>query len=254
MLLRTKNQDSRGRGMRAAAAALLAVLLLAAATTVIGVVHGARFGESTAHSGVVPSAVSGSPEPVATTVSTGIPSVASLSAAAADVTQGPDEFARAFATGLLNQDFRIPRSALLAWVQAHSAVSPEPLVMGLIPPSARPTWAVASVTDASGGTAAISDRDEWARLATLSGYQEVDIQRVSEPYAWVAAVAAGKITDPGVTAREVVAVVTRHTIEGGQPRTARTSVVLDINLEGPPTRGTWAFVTLVTYTSIEMPA
>ncbi len=126
--------------------------------------------------------------------------------------------------------------------------------MGLIPPSARPTWAVASVTDASGGTAAISDRDEWARLATLSGYQEVDIQRVSEPYAWVAAVAAGKITDPGVTAREVVAVVTRHTIEGGQPRTARTSVVLDINLEGPPTRGTWAFVTLVTYTSIEMPA
>ncbi len=77
MLLRTKNQDSRGRGMRAAAAALLAVLLLAAATTVIGVVHGARFGESTAHSGVVPSAVSGSPEPVATTVSTGIPSVAS---------------------------------------------------------------------------------------------------------------------------------------------------------------------------------
>lgn len=254
MLLRTKNRYPRDRGMRVAVAALLAVLLVAATAVVIGIVHGARSGDSAAQSEVVPSAASGSPEPVAITVATGIPSVASEAAAASDVTQGPDEFARAFAAGLLNQDFRIPRSALLAWVQAHSAVSPEPLVMGLIPPPARPTWAVASVTDASGGTAAIPDRDEWARLATLSAHQDVDIQRVSEPYAWVAAVAAGKITDPGVTAREVVAVVTRHPFEGGQPRSARSSVVLDINLEGPPTRGTWAFVTLVTYTSIEMPA
>ena len=51
----------------------------------------------------------------------------------------------------------------------------------------------------------------------------------------------------------IVAVVTRDTLENGQPRTVRSSVVLGINLEGPPTRDTWAFVTLVTYTSIVMP-
>jgi len=125
--------------------------------------------------------------------------------------------------------------------------------MGLIPAPARPTWAVTSVTDSSEGTPAVPDQREWDLLASVSGYQTVDIQRVSEPYPWVAAVAAGRISDPGVTAREIVAVVTRDTLENGQPRTVRSSVVLGINLEGPPTRDTWAFVTLVTYTSIVMP-
>lgn len=125
MLLRTTNRDLRGRGMRTAVAALLAVVFITSTAMVIGVLHGSRSGDSAAESGVVPSAVSGSAQPLPTTVATGIPSVASESAA--DVTQGPDEFARAFATGLQNQDFRTPRSALLAWVQAHSAVSPEPL-------------------------------------------------------------------------------------------------------------------------------
>jgi len=137
---------------------------------------------------------------------------------------------------------------------AHSAVSPEPLVMGLIPAPARPTWAVTSVTDSSEGTPAVPDQREWDLLASVSGYQTVDIQRVSEPYPWVAAVAAGRISDPGVTAREIVAVVTRDTLENGQPRTVRSSVVLGVNLEGPPTRDAWAFVTLVTYTSIVMPS
>ena len=126
--------------------------------------------------------------------------------------------------------------------------------MGLIPAPARPAWAVTSVTDSSEGTPAVPDQREWDLLASVSGYQTVDIQRVSEPYPWVAAVAAGRISDPGVTAREIVAVVTRNTLEAGQPRSVRSSVVLGVNLEGPPTRDTWAFVTLVTYTSIVTPS
>ena len=195
------------------------------------------------------------PGPIPPTTGTlaGTPKSAAPSELPPDLTASPDQFARTFATGLLSQDFRTSRSSLLSWVQAHSAVSPEPLVMGLIPAPARPTWAVTSVTDSSEGTPAVPDQREWDLLASVSGYQTVDIQRVSEPYPWVAAVAAGRISDPGVTAREIVAVVTRNTLEAGQSRSVRSSVVLGVNLEGPPTRDTWAFVTLVTYTSIVMP-
>ncbi len=258
MLIRHSQRRRHSRDMRVGAVVILAALLLATAAMVSPLMHRDRPSKSappSQASGTSGSAVPGpGPIPPTTGVPAGTPESAAPSELPPDPTANPDQFARTFATGLLSQDFRTSRSSLLSWVQAHSAVSPEPLVMGLIPAPARPTWAVTSVTDSSEGTPAVPDQREWDLLASVSGYQTVDIQRVSEPYPWVAAVAAGRISDPGVTAREIVAVVTRHTLEAGQSRSVRSSVVLGVNLEGPPTRDTWAFVTLVTYTSIVMPS
>jgi len=164
-----------------------------------------------------------------------------------EVTAQPDLFARAFVTHLLTQDFRSPRVDLLAWVQSHSTMSPEPLVMGLIPADLKDRWAVFSVTDSGAGLAPVPSPAEWDRLARLDARTSVEVQRVSQPYAWTSAVASGRITDPGVTGREVTALVTLHTVEGGSPHTTTTSVALSFNLEGPPTRAHWAFVTLAAY-------
>jgi len=92
--------------------------------------------------------------------------------------------------------------------------------------------------------------DEWARLAQLQGYTTVEVQRVSEPMAWSSAVSSGRITDAGVTGREVTAMVTLHIVQDGRPRVSVSSVALTLNLEGPPARPDWGFVTAVTYTQI----
>jgi hypothetical protein len=76
------------------------------------------------------------------------------------------------------------------------------------------------------------------------------VQRVSQPLAWSSAVSAGRITDPGVTGREVTALVTRQTVEAGTPRKTVTSVAVTLNLEGPPSRADWRFVGVVTYDAI----
>jgi len=169
-----------------------------------------------------------------------------------EVTTQPDLFARAFVTRLLTQDYRRPRTELLGWVQSHSTTSPEPLVMGLIPPDVRVRWAVFSVSDSAAGPVPVPSASEWDRLARLGARTTVEVQRVSQPYAWTSAVASGRITDPGVTGREVTALVTLHWVEGGSPRTSTTSVALSFNLEGPPTRALWGFVTLAAYTAVPL--
>jgi hypothetical protein len=73
---------------------------------------------------------------------------------------------------------------------------------------------------------------------------------VIEPIPWSTAVAAGEISDPGVTAREVTALVTLHTTEGGIDHRTVTSVALTLNLEGPPALSNWGFVGAVTYDAI----
>jgi len=170
----------------------------------------------------------------------------------ADVMAQPDLFARAFVTRLLTQDYRQPRTELLGWVQAHAAQSTDPLVMGLIPPDLRDKWAVFSVTDPGSGPAPVPSATEWDRLAGRSARTSVQIQHVSQPYSWTSAVATGRITDPGVTGREVTALVTLHTVDDGSPHTATTSVALSFNLEGPPTRDHWGFVTLAAYTVVPL--
>lgn len=167
-----------------------------------------------------------------------------------EATRHPDLYAAEFVKHLLTQDYRTPRAQLLAWVQSEAVQTSEPLVIAMVPPQLRDKWALFSVTDPAGGKAPIPVKDEWARLAQLQGYTTVEVQRVSEPMVWSSAVSSGRITDPGLTGREVTALVTLHTAADGRASASVASVALTLNLEGPPVRPAWGFVTVVTYTQI----
>ena len=169
-----------------------------------------------------------------------------------DAAQQPDLYAAAFTTQLLTQDYRRPREQWVSWVQAESARTEEPLVIGLVPADLRDRWAAFSVTDAHNGPAPIPTTRDWAGLAAQGGRTSVRIQRVTEPMAWTNAVEAGRITDPGITARIVSAEVTLTTTVDGHIQTVTTSVELGLEFEGPPSRGHWGFVGAVTYTAIPM--
>jgi hypothetical protein len=164
----------------------------------------------------------------------------------------PDLYAAEFVRRLLTQDYRKPRAQHLAWVQSEAASSTEPLVVGLVPAELRDRLAVFSVTTRDGSTAPIPTAGEWDALGRQHGFTTVTIDRVTEPLAWTNAVASGRITDPGITGREVAATTTRHTRDARGDHTSRFSVALRLNLEGPPTRDTWGFVTAVTYTAIPL--
>jgi hypothetical protein len=160
----------------------------------------------------------------------------------------PDLFAAAFVKALLTQDYATPRSDLLSWVQAESARTTEPTIVGLIPTQLRPKWAVFSV--ANGSTPPVPATAEWTALGLRQGQTSVQIQRVTEPVSWSTAVAAGEINDPWITAREVTALVTLHTNESGIGQTTVTSVALTLNLEGPPAQSNWGFVGAITYDAV----
>ncbi|MGH3473219.1 MAG: hypothetical protein ACRDPG_14380 [Nocardioidaceae bacterium] len=144
----------------------------------------------------------------------------------------------------------MPREALLTWVQAEATPSHEPTVVELTPTSLRSKIAVYSVTVATAGPAPVPTFATWTALGHMDGHSTVQIQRVFTPAAWTAAVATGQVSDPGVTAREVDAEVTVHTVVVGKPRTQRWSVALLMNLEGPPTRDGYGFVTLVDFREV----
>lgn len=165
--------------------------------------------------------------------------------------QQPDLYAAAFAEQLLTQDYRSSRDALLAWVQSESVPCNEPSVVGLTPAGVRDRLAVASLVDATGGPAPIPSSQTWAALGRRHGYTAVKIRRVITPPTWTSAVAAGKISDPGATAREVDADLTLHTVDAGRAQSQTYSVALTMNLEGPPTRDDYGFVTAVTYHAVE---
>jgi hypothetical protein len=162
--------------------------------------------------------------------------------------QQPDLYAAAFVKGLLTQNYTTPRDDLLSWVQAESALTTEPTVFGLIPKEVRHKWAVFSVSQ--GSTPPVPTAADWTSLGLRQARTSVQIQRVTEPVPWSTAVAAGEITDPGITAREVTALVTLHTLEAGIEHRTVTSVALTLNLEGPPALANWAFVGVVTYDAI----
>ena len=90
-------------------------------------------------------------------------------------------------------------------------------------------------------------QSDWANLAGRQGHTTVQIQRVIEPVPWASAVANGQITDPGVTARQVDATVTMHTTDHGKATVEHYSVALVVNLEGPPVRTGYGFVSAITY-------
>jgi hypothetical protein len=160
----------------------------------------------------------------------------------------PDLYATAFVKELLTQNYVTPRGDVLSWVQTESALTSEPRVVGLTPPELRSKWAVFSVSE--GPTPTVPTIADWSSLGLRHGRTTVEILRVVEPVPWSTAVAAGVISDPGVTAREVTALVTLHTIEAGINKKIVTSVALTLNLEGPPARPNWAFVGAVTYDAV----
>lgn len=164
-----------------------------------------------------------------------------------EATEQPDLYATEFVRRLLSRDYaELRRDSHLAWVQAESAATTEPLVIGLVPASARDRFAVWSVTDATAGPAPVPSQTEWAQLATHRTVDIAEVERVQQPTVWTNAVASGRITDPGVTAREVSAMVSRRSATGTQ----RFSVAVSLNLEGPPVRTAYGVVGVITYTSI----
>ena len=92
---------------------------------------------------------------------------------------------------LLTQDYAEPREVKLAWVQAESTTTTEPLVVGLIPEGLRNRMAVFSVSDSAAGDAPIPTPAVWEDLRTQHGHATVRIDRVSEPLAWSNAVFGG---------------------------------------------------------------
>ena len=172
---------------------------------------------------------------------------ARYAAVSAQARQQPDLYAAAFAGQLLTQDYRTDREQLLAWVQSESAQSTDPLVVGLTPVDLRGRMAVASIQDGVNGPGPVPSQGDWADLAGRQGHTTVQIQRVIEPVPWASAVANGQITDPGVTARQVDADVNLQTTDGGKVTAEHFSVALVVNLEGPPVRSEYGFVTAITY-------
>lgn len=162
----------------------------------------------------------------------------------------PELYAAEFTRRLLSQDYRASREDLLSWVQSESAESSDPLVVGLVPKELRDKLAVFSVSDGADGPAPVPPAVEWERLAAAGAFATARVQRVTEPLAWTNAVEAGRITDPGLTARVVSAEVFLHV----QGRIEVYSVELSLEFEGPPVRYDWGFVGAVTYTSMPMGA
>jgi Xaa-Pro aminopeptidase len=163
----------------------------------------------------------------------------------------PDLYARHLATRLLTQDYRTSRADLLAWVQSESVQSSEPRVVGLVPAELRPKLAVYSVTQALDGSAVpVPSQRDWAQWAARRAFTTVTIQKVVEPLKWSEAVASGELVDPGITAREIDAVVVTHWTERGTHKSSTHSIALSLSLEGPPARSGYGFVTAVTYQSV----
>ncbi|KJK11745.1 hypothetical protein UB45_10835 [Terrabacter sp. 28] len=167
-----------------------------------------------------------------------------------EAAQQPDLYAAEFVRRLLTQDYRTARAEHLAWVQSEAAQTSEPLVVGLVPEDLRGRLAVYSVSKSGDQTPAVPSPNEWVALGVQDAYTTVQIQRVEEPMAWSTAVSSGRISDPGITGREVSAAVTLHYRKGGRPALATSSVAMTLNIQGPPTRGTWGFVTAVTYSAL----
>lgn len=160
----------------------------------------------------------------------------------------PDLYAAEFVRRLLTQQYASSRVDLLAWVQAESALTTEPLVVGLVPTGLRGRLAVYSVTEQGTASAPVPSETQWQVLAGQEAFTTVTIEKVTEPLAWSNAVSAGRISDPGCTARDVAATITIH--RGS--RAEQISVALSLILEGPPTRDRWGFVKVVQYNAIAM--
>ncbi len=81
----------------------------------------------------------------------------------------PDLYAAEFVRRLLTQRYDQPRAAHLAWVQAESAPTTEPLVVGLVPERLRDRLAVYSVTTGYPTDAPVPDAERVGRAGPAEG-------------------------------------------------------------------------------------
>jgi hypothetical protein len=170
---------------------------------------------------------------------------------AEDRTQ-PDLYARAFFTTLFTHPYAgVTRGQMLAWVQAQQADSP--FITGGTP-AERSRLLVESASDpqwSNHGYAALPDEAGWAQ--GVAGRASVRIGRLIRvtPPDWETAIAAGDITDPGLTARLVSADMTMTWTESGKPRTQRFSAALTLLLEGPPTASQYGVVVIADTSAVQ---
>lgn len=177
------------------------------------------------------------------------PAISAQYPAVADAARGQaDLYARAFVTTLFTQDYRSERAGLLAWVQSEAVATREPLVVGLVPVALQSKLGAWSLTESSDGSPTpIPDDQEWRAWGLRHGVASIEILRVTEPASWAAAVADGRITDPGVTARDVDGLVTTTWLDRGRVQTAKRSIFLSLTLEGPPSLTHFGYVNIVAY-------
>jgi hypothetical protein len=108
-----------------------------------------------------------------------------------------------------------------------------------------------SVIDAPpGNPTPIPSPSAWGALAAKSARSCVLVQSAIEPPSWTQAIADGRITDPGVDARDVDAVVTTTSVVSGRPVVSRADVLISLTLEGPPAQAGYGFVDALTYSVV----
>lgn len=166
----------------------------------------------------------------------------------------PDLYARAFLTALFVHPYAgVTRGDMLAWVQAQQATSsyitggtPEQLNRLLVESASDPAWS-------NHGFAALPDEPTWT--AASAGWMAVSIQKLTciTPPEWEAAIAAGTITDPGLTERLVSADLRMTLTQHGHRVTQTVSVALTLLLEGPPTLSQFGVVVIADTNVVQAP-
>lgn len=225
------HRRTRGRLVLAVA---VAVLLIAAA------VFAAALGRSPERPAAVTSPPAGpstrATSPIPAQPSTSIPVTPTQSGVAAlpplSRTSSADVYAAEVARALWNVDYAdTSRAALLAFWRGELA-------------DALPDGTPAGATLAQAHAAAMATLRSrlpsavmWATLARGQTVSRSTVTSVSEPASWVAAVTAGRIADPGLSARTVLGVQSISYGTGPARRTTRQTQQVTVAVLCPPTTG-----------------
>lgn len=217
---------SRSRGQLIAF--VLVALVGAAGLVALGLAERAhRPGTNPAQQATAPTTVAAAPGPSPTPPSTTY-TTAPL-AHPLPRTASADEYAAAVAEALWNLDYTAtPRDAFLGfWREQLSAVLPAGTPAGTTLGQAQAA-AMSTISDYLPSAAM------WVTLASDHTMSSFTVTGVSEPPSWVEAVTSGAITDPGLTAREVIGVQKLIYGTGADRRTTMQTQQLIVAMLCPP--------------------
>jgi hypothetical protein len=152
------------------------------------------------------------------------------------IADDPYKFATAFLTELFTQDYRKPRSELLAWAQYESV----PIVTNGVPRADEAKGLLDSLTDItwdSEPTAPVPPEGQWLSLQAQGGYQTVSNVRVSADSLWQQEIDAGHATpDKKMVVLDATMTATLHTYTAGKATTSSSLLAAKVML-GTSTRG-----------------